>query len=121
MAVKFKVDEDLPNDVATVLRGAGFDALSVVEQGLTGTPDKDLFPIVQHEERCLMTADKGFGDVRVYAPGTHCGVVLLRLPRESRAGYIQLAEFMLKTLDLEQAQGSLVVVSPENIRVHRKD
>jgi hypothetical protein len=68
----------------------------------------------------LFTADKGFANARKYAPGSHAGVVLFRLPRESRAGYIRLAEFLLRQLTLDEIHGAIVVVSPDAIRVLRE-
>ena len=37
--MKFKTDENLPIEVADVLRQAGHDALTVHDQRLTGHPD----------------------------------------------------------------------------------
>ena len=91
MPVSIKVDEDLPAEVANLLRDTGHDAVTVLEQEMTGTPDSDLWQAIQKENRCLFTADKGFADARNHPPGTHAGIVLLRLPRESRAGYINLS------------------------------
>ncbi len=119
MGIRAKVDEDLPTDIAAMLRAAGHDALSVVEQGLTGPTDEALWPIVQHEPRCLFTADKGFADIRIHPPGSHSGVVLFRLPFESRAGYLRLTQFFIRQFDLVEARGAIIVVSPDEIRVHR--
>jgi hypothetical protein len=68
----------------------------------------------------LFTADEGFANARRYPPGSHAGVVLFRLRRESRAGYIRLAEFLLSELKLDEIIGAIVVVSPDAIRVLRK-
>ncbi|MBI5763200.1 MAG: DUF5615 family PIN-like protein [Planctomycetes bacterium] len=119
MGIRIKVDEDLPSDIAAMLRAAGHDAVSVVEQGLTGTADEALWPIVQRETRCLFTADKGFADIRIRPPGSHSGVVLFRLPFESRAGYIRLAQFFVRQFDLNETRGAIIVVSPDEIRIHR--
>ena len=67
----------------------------------------------------LFTADKGFANARCYPPGTHAGVVLFRLPRESRAGYIRLVEFLLSQVNLDDLVGAIAVVSPDAIRVLR--
>ena len=37
--MRFKIDENLPREIATLLKGAGYDALTVREQGLSGTVD----------------------------------------------------------------------------------
>lgn len=67
----------------------------------------------------LFTADKGFASALTYPPGSHAGVVLFRLPRESRAGYIRLAEFLLAQVKLDDIVGAIVVVSPKSIRILR--
>lgn len=119
MPVAFKVDEDLPAEVAELLRSAGHDAQTVIQQGLGGTADKQLWDVVQREHRCLITADKGFANAEMFPPKTHGGIVLLRLPREGRAGYVSLIELLLKSVDLLSAIGAIVVVTPAGIRIHR--
>lgn len=95
MGIAIKVDEDLPRSIAALLREAGHNACTVFDQHLSGTKDDDLWPRVQSERRLLITADKGFGDIRLYPPGSHAGVVLLRLPEESREGYRHLVRQLL--------------------------
>ena len=48
------------------------------------------------------------------------GIILLRLPRESRAGYIRLTEHLLSSFKLDAASGAVVVVTPTAIRVTRR-
>lgn len=119
MGIAVKVDEDLPIEVAEAVRAHGYEAQTVVEQELTGSADDQLWRILQREKRCLFTADKGFADIRLRPPGSHAGVVLLRLPRETRTGYVRLVQFLLTKLDLETVSGAVVVVSPDMIRLHR--
>jgi hypothetical protein len=105
MTVPVKVDEDLPGDIANLCKAAGHDAMTVYLQGYTGFADDQLWPKVQQEQRMLFTADKGFANARNYPPGSHAGVVLFRLPRESRAGYMRLAEFLLAHVALDDIAG----------------
>jgi predicted nuclease of predicted toxin-antitoxin system len=119
MPVPVKVDEDLPIEVSRLVGAAGHDSKTACEQGYNGLPDDQLWSKIQEEQRMLFTADKGFANARSYPPGSHAGVVLFRLSRESRAGYIRLAEFLLNHLKLENVAGAIVVVSPDAIRVLR--
>lgn len=114
-----KMDEDLPVEVAERLRTAGHDARTVVDESLTGTSDAEIWQLAQRERRCLLTADKGFADAQAFPPGTHSGIILMRLPRESRAGYIALAESLLREVDIKTVSGSIVVVTPSAVRIHR--
>src|SRR4051794_16622474 len=120
MPVPVKVDEDLPGEISDLLGAAGHDAKTVYIQGHSGLPGEQLWPRIQQEQRMLFTADKGFANARIYPPGSHAGVVLFRLPRESRAGYIRLAEFLIANVNLDKISGAIVVISPEAIRVLRK-
>jgi len=91
VSVRFKVDEDLPRQIADLLTAHGHNATTVVGQGWQGMSDEILWPRVQNECRWLMTADKGFADLRLYPPGSHAGVILLRSQEESRQAYMELA------------------------------
>ncbi len=117
MPVPVKLDEDLPNDIAELFHAAGHDAATAYSQGYSGFPDDERWARIQHEQRMLATADKGFANALKYPPGSHYGVVLFRLARESRAGYLRLAQYLLAELKLEGVKGAIVVVSPDAIRV----
>jgi len=67
-----------PWPVARLLKGTGYDAETVREEGLGGYKDPELWKVVQEERRFLVTADKGFWDIHAFPPGTHAGVLLLR-------------------------------------------
>ncbi len=115
--IAIKLDEDLPNDLVEILAALKMDVTSVRLQGWTGRPDEQLFRDIQGEGRWLLTADKGFSDIRRYRPGTHCGIVLFRPDRESRRAYLSLATKLMETVDLAIHPGSLIVVTTRGIRI----
>jgi predicted nuclease of predicted toxin-antitoxin system len=47
--MKFKIDENLPIEVAVALREAGHDAMSVVDQGLGGHADAGVADVCRRE------------------------------------------------------------------------
>jgi predicted nuclease of predicted toxin-antitoxin system len=49
--VKFKTDENLPREAATVLQSAGFDAETVWSEALSGAPDEILADRARREAR----------------------------------------------------------------------
>lgn len=119
MTVPFKIDEDLPRQIADLLNARGHDAATVVGQGWQGMPDEILWPRVQQESRWLMTADKGFADLRQYPPGTHAAVILLRSQEESRRAYLELATIAIERLKLDEIAGAVVVVTYRGVRMRR--
>ena len=53
--MRFKVDENLPREVAQLLQQAGHDATSVLAQHLGGSPDTAIAAVCQQERRVLLT------------------------------------------------------------------
>ena len=114
-----KVDEDLPAAVATHLRGKGYEASTVTEQGMGGWKDPRLWQAVQTAGQFLITADKGFGDIRHYPPGQHAGVLVLRPDEDGIKPMIDLMARVLAAYDIRELAGTVTVVSPRSIRVRR--
>jgi predicted nuclease of predicted toxin-antitoxin system len=117
--MKIKIDEDLPKLVTIRLRENGYQADSVVEEGMSGWKDSDIWQRVQLEARFLLTADKGFADLRVYPPGSHAGVMLIRPDQDGIRPIIDLLEKVLHDFDLRDLAGMISVVTPRGVRVRR--
>ncbi|MFL5328357.1 MAG: DUF5615 family PIN-like protein [Gemmataceae bacterium] len=83
--MKFKVDENLPSEIAEDLRSAGHQADTVFDEGLAGAPDPVVLANVQSEGRVILTLDKGVADVRAYPPQQYAGIVLFRPRSTGRA------------------------------------
>jgi predicted nuclease of predicted toxin-antitoxin system len=66
--VKLKLDENVELRVVTFLRLAGHDVETVPNQGLTSALDVELINVCRQEERCLVTADRGFGNRMRFNP-----------------------------------------------------
>ncbi|HEX3522621.1 MAG TPA: DUF5615 family PIN-like protein [Stellaceae bacterium] len=105
--------------MADLLAARGHDTTTVMEQGWQGTPDNILWSFIQSERRWLITADMGFADLRRYPPGSHSGVILLRVPEESRRAYIELATLTLDRIDLDGLGGAVVVATGRSVRIRR--
>jgi predicted nuclease of predicted toxin-antitoxin system len=119
--MRIKVDEDLARAAVRMLRNKGYQAQSVVEQGMGGYKDPALWQDVQAEQRYLITADKGFADIRLYAPGTHAGILLLRPDQDGIGPTIELLETVLASYNLELLAGTIAVATPHGIRVRRAE
>ena len=117
--MRVKVDEDLPTAISQLLRAAGYDALNVLEQRMGGWKDVEVWKTVQAEQRFLVTADKGFGDIRVYPPGTHAGVLILRPDEDGIRPMVELIQQTLNAYTLDILVGTVTVVTPRGVRVRR--
>lgn len=115
--MRIKLDENMPAALAARLRERGHEADTAVDEGLTGWDDRSLFAASQRERRFFITQDLDFSDIRSFAPGTHCGIMLLRL---GNAGRLALTERALKVFDTTsdtRLTGAFVVVTPRRVRL----
>jgi predicted nuclease of predicted toxin-antitoxin system len=78
--VKLKLDENIARSVAPRLAALGFDVDTVLAEQLGGRSDADVWAAAQTEDRFVVTQDLDFSDVRKFRPGTHAGVLIVRLP-----------------------------------------
>ena len=119
--MRFKVDENLPVDVAETLRSAGHDALTIFDQMLVGDDDSSILGICQKEERALITLDLDFSDARSYPPQEYLGLVVLRLHRQDKPYVMETIKRIIPFLEQEQIKGRLWIVEENRIRVRGED
>jgi predicted nuclease of predicted toxin-antitoxin system len=117
--MKFKLDENLPRQIALRLRMGGNDVHTTDAEGLSGCSDSDLWNAAQREGRILITQDLDFSDVRRFAPGTHAGLVLLRLRSPSRRRLIERVEDILRSEDISNWSGCFVIVTEHKVRIRK--
>ncbi|CAN5372539.1 DUF5615 family PIN-like protein [soil metagenome] len=117
--MKFKVDENLPRDVAALLRAAGFDACTIQDQGMVGQPDETIASVCREEGRAIVTMDMDFGDIRRFPPENFAGLIVLRADEPSKPVVLQLIKNALGLLAESSPVGSLWIVTEEQIRVRR--
>jgi predicted nuclease of predicted toxin-antitoxin system len=114
--MKFKLDENLPFEIAEVFLDAGHEIDSVQSEGLTGASDPTILNRVQVENQILLTMDKGIADVRAYPPSLYPGIVLFRPASSGRGEVLRFVRETLPALLSTDMAGRLVVVSPSGIR-----
>ncbi len=115
--MKVKLDENVTAHLVELLAAAGHQVDTVGDEGLVGATDADVWAACQSEGRLLLTFDVGFGDVRAYRPGSHAGVVLLRLQDQRPAAVVDVVRRFLIDHELDNVAGSLVVVSEDRVRI----
>jgi predicted nuclease of predicted toxin-antitoxin system len=117
--MRIKLDENLPASVVAVLVAFGHDVDTVHDEGLTGHPDVDVFNGAQQAKRFLITQDLDFSDTRRFAPGTHEGILLLRLPEPGRVALRDRIRSLFASEEVATWSGCFVVATDRKLRVQR--
>jgi predicted nuclease of predicted toxin-antitoxin system len=118
----FLVDENLPLSAASILREQGHRARHVRHIGMRGARDEALFSEAQERSWIIVTRDLGFGNLLDYPPGTHAGIVILRLPSTFTAKQINgVLESFVSSVEPDTLRGTLTVVEPDRYRIRRRE
>ena len=118
--MKLKVDENLPAAATALLRSAGHDVSSVVDEGLVGAPDDAVLSAAAREDRVLLTLDRGLGDLRANPPGSHPGIVVFRLRNQDAGTVRDSIDRLVEQVDLRDLAGCNVIVEEARLRVRRE-
>lgn len=114
--MKFKVDENLPVEVADELRALGHLASTVADEALSGAPDSDVIRAAASEQRILLTLDKGIANIVRHPQVTHCGVVLFRPGSVGRREVLAFVSRQLSALSILPIENRITVVTERGIR-----
>ena len=119
MAAKFKMDENLPETAAVLLRAAGHDVTTALEEGLGGVADPRVVAVCRTEGRALLTLDRGLGDIRAYPPAEYHGIVVLRARDQEIDTILALIRRFIALLGTRSLVGTLWIVDERRVRVRR--
>jgi predicted nuclease of predicted toxin-antitoxin system len=117
--VRIKLDENLPASLVEDLRLLGHDVDTVPLEGLAGKVDSAIWSACQRDRRLLVTQDLDFSDIRKYAPGTHHGLVLVRLAVPSRKNLLERLRAAFRTEHTVDWHGGFIIVTDIKTRVRR--
>jgi len=115
--MKFKIDENLPIEIAGILRNAGYDAKTVGEQHLQGTNDSNLIHICKSENRILVSLDLDFSNISEYPPQNFSGIVVLRVINQSKKQIIKVFNQVLPLIKVETLHQRLWIVDESRVRI----
>ncbi len=117
--MKLKLDENLPVTLATRLARRGYDVDTVRDEGLLGRPDETVWRAAQAEGRFLVTQDLDFSDRRKFSPGTHHGILLVRLPDREQWRVSDYVATWLSDPEAASWARCVVVATPNKVRILR--
>ena len=118
--MRIKLDENLPAHALAIALGLGHDADSVNIEGLIGASDVEVLAAATRDGR-LLILDRRLGDVRAHPPGTHAGIVVLRVESQDAGAVTDAVRAFLSSDELGDVAGCVVVVRDHLVRVRRPE
>ena len=119
--MRIKLDENLPTSLATSLSRRGHDVDTVPDEGIAGHNDEEVWRAAQAAERFLITQDLDFSDIRSFRPGTHHGLLLVRLRNPSAAALRRRVDALFASDTADGWSGCFVVTTEHKVRVRSPD
>lgn len=117
--MRLKLDENLPTALGQALVELGHDVDTVPEEGLGGHPDSRVWQATQTAGRFLITQDLDFSDIRAYRPGSHHGLLLVRLAEPSRRRLTERIHHLFATEAVTTWPRCFVVATDRKVRIRR--
>jgi predicted nuclease of predicted toxin-antitoxin system len=119
--LKIKLDENLPLTLAPHIGSLGYDVDTVFDEGLVGRDDGQVWRAAQAESRFLITQDLDFSDARKFAPGSHHGLLLLRLRDPGRRALAAVVREIFASQNVADWARCFVVATERKIRILRPE
>ncbi len=116
---KVKLDENLGEGHARLLRQAGYDVQRVYDEGLSGQSDEIVWARSCQEGRLFITLDLDFADIRRYATRPHPGVLLVRAKTRGQQHVLTVLARVIGEHDLGDLASCLVVADEQHTRIRR--
>jgi predicted nuclease of predicted toxin-antitoxin system len=119
--MKLKLDENFDVRLVPLLAAEGFDAESVLAEGLLGSPDETIYETCKAVDRTLVTLDLDFSNPIHFPPADTEGIVVVRPPRAILASIQATLWSVLPQLKTGAVKGKLWIVEPGRIRMYDPD
>lgn len=116
--MKLKLDENLPEILLSTLTELNHDVDNVRQEGLAGKDDVSVWKAAQEAGRFLITQDLDFSDIRQFAPGTHHGLMLVRLRIPGRLALARRIREVFASEPVRSWERCFVLVTDLKVRVH---
>ena len=117
MKLAFKLDENMPAAAADLLRAAGCDVHTALDQNLGGKDDPTLAEVCRREDRALVTLDMDFADIRLYPPDQFAGLIVLRPGRQDIDQILFVMRNLIEKFESEPLRGRLWLATEVELRI----
>jgi predicted nuclease of predicted toxin-antitoxin system len=116
--MRLKLDENLPEALIQILSTLGHDVDNTRLEGVAGKDDETVWKAAQEGGRFFITQDLDFSDLRRFKPGTHHGLLLVRLRAPGRLALASCIREAFVTHGVDSWLRCFVLLTDHKLRVH---
>src|ERR1043166_5931849 len=117
--LRFLADMGISQRVVNWLRGQGYDATHLRDEGLHRLPNGNIFLKAVAESRVVLTFDLDFGEIVAASSGQLASVILFRLNNTTSEFVIRRLTVVLANATEALKRGAIIVVEDGRFRVRR--
>jgi len=112
-------DESTPYNLIQHFRNSGIEVITVKEKGLSGAEDEKVLKFAVDNKLTLLTADLDFGNILLYPPATHLGVIVIRYSPRVTIQLLKVIDAFVGSYKNEDLEKSLIIIDKSKYRVRR--
>ena len=115
--MNFKIDENLPIELALLFRECGHECDTVFDEQVEGRPDSIVLANALADDRIIVTLDFYFADIRFNPPAKSPGCVVLHLRSQSKSNVMNVMRRAIDHLKSETIRNRLWIIDETSIRI----
>jgi predicted nuclease of predicted toxin-antitoxin system len=117
--MNIKLDENIPLRAKDLLYQLGHKVDTVIDEGLAGFKDDLIWEAAQENGCFLITQDLDFSNIQKFLPGTHHGLLILRLRNCGRQAILDRINSIFQTESIDSWQGCFIIATERKIRIRK--
>jgi predicted nuclease of predicted toxin-antitoxin system len=117
--IRLLLDQGLAVNTSSILRQRGFDAVHVMEIGLSTAEDAEILAAARNQNRCCVTLDHDFHTHLAIAAAGDPSVILLRIDGVASEEQADLITSICERFATELDEGAAISADGRSIRIRR--
>lgn len=118
--MNFLLDENISPHTAFYLEKLGHKAIHLGDVNLKGATDEKVIEYAKKNTLILITIDRDFGNILDYPPGSHAGIIRLKLRYMPSKIVNSVLKSFLEEMKPEDLSGNLIIVEEKRYRLRKK-
>lgn len=117
--MNFFADHCLSFRTVRFLRELGYDVVTAKQLGKHKLPDAELLSLAESFDRVFITEDRDFGDILIYPPANHQGIIIVSTrTRERRVLHATLQKYLANKIR-DDLRHLMMLVEENIVRIRR--